>query len=121
MYRVSPVTYLLDAVVSTGIAGVSIQCAANEIVKFDPPSGQNCSTYLDQYLQQAGGQLLNPRAVSECQFCPIADTDSFLATLGIFFDERWRNFGISLAYIVANVAGALVLYWLFRVKSSRHT
>lgn len=115
MYRVTPVTYFINALVPTGIAGVSVVCAANEIVSFDPPSGQICSSYLKEYMSYAGGSLLNPTATQRCDFCRAADTDSVLAALGIYFGDRWRNFAISLIYSAVNVAGALCLYWLFRV------
>ena len=115
MYRVTPLTYFINALVSTGVAGVNVVCAANEIVRFDPPSGQICSLYLKEYMSHAGGSLLNPSATRQCEFCLAADTDSVLAALGIYFGDRWRNFEISLIYSAVNVTGALCLYWLFRV------
>ena len=114
MYRATPVTYFINAIVSTGIAGVDLVCAANELVTFNPPSSQSCGAYLEDYLSYAGGRLLNPSASQQCQFCPVASTDDVLATLGIFYDDRWRNLFVSLAYSVFNVGAALALYWLFR-------
>ncbi len=115
MYRVTPITYFVNAMVSTGTAGVDVVCAAKELVTIDPPDGQTCGTYLKDYLSFAGGRLLNPDGMQQCQFCPVADTDTLLATLGIYFDDRWRNLGITLAYSVGNVLIALGLYWAFRV------
>jgi ABC-type multidrug transport system permease subunit len=115
MYRATPVTYLVSSMISTGVGGVPIVCAANELVKFDPPTGQTCSQYLTDYLSYAGGSLLNPTATQQCQFCPVSDTNTLLAGVGIFFEHRWRDFGITLAYSAINIALALGLYWLFRV------
>ena len=115
MYRVTPVTYFISALVSTGLAGARVTCASNEIVKFDPADGQNCSSYLQEYISTAGGSLINPRATEQCQFCPFSYTDHLLATLGIYFDHRWRDYAITIVYSVVNAAGALFLYWLFRV------
>lgn len=115
MYRVTPVTYFINALVSTGLAGVGITCATNEIWKFDPAEGQSCASCLQEYINNTGGSLLNPEATQQCQFCPFSSTDSLLATLGIFFEHRWRNYAITIVYSVVNAAGALFLYWLFRV------
>lgn len=115
MYHVTPVTYFINAMVSTGLAGVEVRCIANEILKFDPPEGKNCGTYLEEYMDKMGGSLLNPGGTQQCQFCPVSTTDGVLATLGIYFDVRWRNFAITVAYSFVNIAGALFLYWLFRV------
>ncbi len=115
MYRVTPVSYFINVLVSTGLAGVGVTCAANEILNFDPPDGQDCGSYLKEYINEVGGALLNPGATQQCQFCPVSDTDSILATLGIYYDVRWRNYAITVAYSIFNVVGALCLYWLFRV------
>ena len=115
MYRVTPITYFTNAMVSTGISGVEVTCTAQEILKFDPPSGQSCGTYLTDYINAMGGKLFNADATRECQFCPVSTTDSLIARLGIDYGDRWRNLGITLIYSVVNVAGALFLYWCFRV------
>lgn len=115
MYRVTPVTYFLNALVSTGISGVEVKCTTNEILRFDPANGQDCGSYLKEYMNEAGGKLLNFEATEQCKFCPVSNTDSILAAIGIYYEDRWRNFAISVAYSIVNVAGALCLYWLFRV------
>lgn len=121
MYRATPVTYFVNAMVSTGAAGVDIVCSAKELVNIEPPRGQTCGAYLEEYLSFVGGRLLNPNAMQQCHFCPVANTDTLLAALGIHFEDRWRNFGITLAFTFGNVIIAICLYWTFRVpKQSWH-
>ncbi|KAH7121362.1 ABC-2 type transporter-domain-containing protein [Dactylonectria macrodidyma] len=115
MYRVSPFTYLVSAMLSTGIANTNVVCAANEFVSFPPPAGQTCQEYLGLYIEAAGGYLTEPDNNSTCTFCSIGDTNVFLASVQSNYAERWRNFGILFAYIIFNVFGALGLYWLVRV------
>lgn len=115
MYRSTPVTYFLSAIVSTGMAGTDVVCSEDEIVKLNTPINTSCGIYLAKVLSSSGGRLLNPNALDQCCVCPIARTDDVLATLGIFYNERWRNFGISILSSVVNVATSFGLYWLFRV------
>ncbi len=115
MYRITPLTYFINTLVSTGLGGVQVECTTNEILEFDPANGKDCGSYLKDYMNQAGGGLLNPQAMRECRSCPVSSTDSLLAALGIYYEDRWRNFAITLVYSFVNVAGALCLYWLFRV------
>jgi len=118
MYRVSPFTYLVDAMLSTGVANTKVVCAANELLHFQPPADQTCGEYMSIYMSTAGGQLLNPSATSNCSFCALESTNQFLASISSSYDLRWRNFGILWAFIVFNAVMALVLYWLFRVPKS---
>ena len=116
MYRVSPLTYFVDAMVATGLHGRPVVCSAAELNKFNPPNGTTCGEYMTPYLSKAPGHLLNPSAKSNCQYCPLVVSDQYIAGSGIKWDHRWRNSGIMWAYIVFNVFVAVVLYYLFRVR-----
>ncbi|GKZ56583.1 hypothetical protein AnigIFM49718_001850 [Aspergillus niger] len=104
MYYVSPFTWLASGLLSTGVANAEIECAPNEYVKFLPPSGQSCGSYMASYISSSGGYLIDPR-----------NTEGF----NIRFEDRWRNFGIVLAYVVFNVVAAFAMYKLFRVPRRR--
>jgi ATP-binding cassette subfamily G (WHITE) protein 2 (PDR) len=111
----------VGGIVSTGIGHTPILCSAKEMVHFDPPAAKDCATYLTEYITYAGGSLLNPNATQNCQFCPVSNTDNVLAVLGIKFEDRWRDFGLTLVYSAINVLGALALYWLFRLPKKMKT
>ena len=72
MYRVSPFTYLVSAVLSTGLTATSVQCSSIELLQISPPAGQNCSSYLGSHIDAFKGRLLNPEAIADCQVCSIA-------------------------------------------------
>ena len=115
MYRISPFTYLVSGVLSTGLANTDVVCADYEFLHFNPPQGQNCSTYLDPYKTLAGGYYLDGGAIQDCTFCTLSKTNQFLKQVNVDYDDRWRNFGLMWVYIVFNAAGAVFLYWLARV------
>jgi len=121
MYRLSPFTYLIDAMLATGVSGTRVVCASNEYLHFDSPAGQTCGPYMSPYMSVAGGYLQDPNA-THCSFCPIADTNTFLAAVSSHPQYMWRNFGLMWVYITVNIAGAIVIYWLARVpKKPRAT
>lgn len=115
MYRVSPQTYWVSGIVSTGLHDQSLQCSSSELYHLDPPmnSGMTCEQYLKEYLSVAPGHLNNPNATSDCQYCPVSLSDQYLASSDIFWTDRWRNFGLGWAYIIFNVCAAAVV---FRVR-----
>lgn len=118
MYRVSPFTYLVSAVLSVGVGQTTAECSSIELLRFSPPSGQTCGSYLNPFMRFAGGKLLNPGSTAMCEYCEISTTDAFLAAVGIHFGERWRNIGILFVYVMFNLFGALFLYWLIRVPKT---
>lgn len=116
MYRVSPFTYWISGIVSTALHDRPVVCSAAENLVFDPPSGQTCADYLSPLASQALGTLQNPMDEVACRYCPFKVADQYLAGVDIFWEDRWRNFGIMWAYIVFDIAVAIGVYYLFRVR-----
>ncbi|KAI2465836.1 ABC-2 type transporter-domain-containing protein [Annulohypoxylon bovei var. microspora] len=121
MYRVSPFSYLVSAMLSAGLANTYVQCADNEYVHFDPPTNMTCFQYLDFYKNATGGYIEagTEDRTSDCSYCTIYETNTYLAQAESYYSERWRNFGIFWAYIVFNIFGALFMYWLTRVPKGK--
>ncbi|KAL2006612.1 hypothetical protein VTN00DRAFT_9280 [Thermoascus crustaceus] len=115
MYRVSPFTYLVSAMLSTGVSGTNVVCEAVELLHFDPPSNMTCQQYMGPFIEMAGGYLSDPDATSNCGFCQMSSTDTYLAMVSSHFSDAWRNFGLMWVYIAFNIAGAVFIYWLARV------
>jgi ATP-binding cassette, subfamily G (WHITE), member 2, PDR len=125
MYRVSPFTYWVAGMISTQLHDRQVVCSASETSIFDPPANQTCGDYMANYLNLATGQLQNPADTSQCRYCSISVADEFLAGSNIFWDERWRNFGLVWAYFFFNVFLSVLTYYLVRVhrwnKGSKKT
>jgi ATP-binding cassette, subfamily G (WHITE), member 2, PDR len=114
MYRLSPFTYLVDAMLSVGVANAPATCSSIEIRHFEPPSGQTCGQYLEAHLTLFDGSLANPNSTSDCQLCEMTTTNAFLTSMHSSYDHRWRNFGLLWVYIIFNISGAVFFYWLAR-------
>jgi ATP-binding cassette, subfamily G (WHITE), member 2, PDR len=67
IYRVPPFTYLIDSMLSVGIANAPAMCSSIEVRHFEPLKGQTCGKYLQAYLASHDGSLANPNATSDCQ------------------------------------------------------
>lgn len=121
MYRVNPFTYLVSSLMSATLGQASAHCADVEFQTFFPPTNQSCGEYLQDYIQMAGGYVQNPQAsgAEACRFCQIESTDQFLTGVNVNFANRWRDFGLLWVYVVVNVAGAMLLYWLCRVPKGK--
>ncbi|KAL4942605.1 hypothetical protein BDV06DRAFT_235334 [Aspergillus oleicola] len=116
MYRVSPLTYLVGGMLSAGLARTPVTCSDIEVVLIQsPPNGSTCGEYLSPFIQVAGGEVYNPSALENCQYCQMTSSDTFLASVNVDYADRWRDFGLMWVFIIFNVGAALGLYWVGRV------
>ena len=121
MYRVSPFTYYISGIASTALHGREVSCSPAELNIFDPPAGQTCQEYMAKFEQMSTGTLtdVSRNSTSSCEWCSMTSADQYLAGREIYFGDRWRNYGIFWCYFVFNIFGAILLYYLFRVRTSK--
>jgi hypothetical protein len=82
---------------------VDWRCVAeSETAVFDPPPGQTCTQYAGAFAQSSGGYLLQPDATQNCMMCPYSEANSYLATINISPEDKWRDFGIFLVFTATN-------------------
>ncbi|GMM59215.1 hypothetical protein DAKH74_058320 [Maudiozyma humilis] len=120
MYRVSPLTYLLDALLSAGVSNVAVTCDENEFLTLVPPAGQTCGDYLSPYLFVANtGYLKDMNATDECHLCELSHTNDYLSRVDANYSQRWRNFGIFICFIAFNYTAGTILYYIYRVPKTK--
>lgn len=125
MYRVSPCNYLISGIMSAGLTGSGVTCAASEILHMEAPGGMTCGEFLAPFVAANGGTIIGGggggggTGGQMCAYCPIATTDAYLAEFRMFYSEAWRNFGIGWSYIVANVVLTFLFFWVFRVPKGK--
>ncbi|KAF1941802.1 hypothetical protein EJ02DRAFT_503229 [Clathrospora elynae] len=119
MYRVNPFTCFVSSFLSTTLGQAPAFCAESEFQTFFPPEGQNCGEYMAEYIKMARGYLKDENAVGQCRFCPMDSTDQFLVSVNASWDTRWRDFGLLWVYVWINVVGAIGLYWICRVPTTK--
>ncbi|KAK6455693.1 multidrug resistance protein [Scheffersomyces xylosifermentans] len=115
MYRCNPFTYLVQAMLATGLANAKVTCSSKELVQFNPPNGDTCASFMADYIAKSGGYLVSPDSTTDCHYCAMSSTNQFLTSVNAIFSERWRNYGIFVAFIIINILLTITFYWLARV------
>ncbi|KAH7323258.1 BcatrD protein [Stachybotrys elegans] len=119
MYRVSPLTYLLEGLAIAGISGASVVCSDIELLQIPLPGDRGtCGEYLAPYANASAGTIINPDISSgHCEYCPVSEADLVLRTLGMSSEKSraWRNLGLLAAYVVFNIVAVFAVYYLARV------
>ncbi|KIK62247.1 hypothetical protein GYMLUDRAFT_42191 [Collybiopsis luxurians FD-317 M1] len=108
LYQLDPYTRLLGAMVSTELHGLPVNCKSDEFNVFNPPSGETCYQWANDFVNVFGGYLNNPNATSSCQYCQYQFGDEFYTPLNISFDNRWRDVFVVFAFFVFNVLVTIV-------------
>ncbi|KZT00050.1 uncharacterized protein LAESUDRAFT_739756 [Laetiporus sulphureus 93-53] len=116
MYRVSPYTYLVEALTGQAVGHTSIVCRDVELTTVQPPSNYTCEQYLGPFVSVVGGYLTNPNATSSCEYCAYSTTDTFLGdNFNIYYSRHWRDLGLFCVYIGFNIGCIFIFMWLFRI------
>ncbi|KAI0160533.1 ABC-2 type transporter-domain-containing protein [Xylariaceae sp. FL1272] len=123
MYRVSPLTYLLEGLAVAGLSDARIQCSQIETLHIPLPSSLalklgndaiTCGTYLSPYIETFGGYVDDPASTTDCRYCPVSSVNRLLEAFGMDVHHTWRDVGLLVSYIGFNVLATFVLFWLVR-------
>ena len=112
MYYLTPFTYLLEGFLSAAVHDRPVNCADNEFARFQPPPNESCDSYTQQFVAQAGGYV-QTGAEGICEFCQYRNGDEFARGFNIYYSNKWRDFGIFIAFCVFNFAFVFFASWLF--------
>ena len=103
------------------IFDVEVRCEGTEFARFDPPSGQTCAAYLQQYLAGAGraANLINPDATTDCHVCQYTRGSDYLRTVNLNdYYYGWRDAAIVVLFACSSYA-MVYLFMKLRTKTSK--
>lgn len=118
MYYVNPTTWWIRGVLAATLPSIPVECSSVESTHFNPPPGQTCGDYAGQFVSQIAkaGYLTDPNATSDCSYCPYADGREYMHSLNVQDDDKWKCFGIFLAFCISNWVLVYVLIYTVRVR-----
>jgi ATP-binding cassette subfamily G (WHITE) protein 2 (SNQ2) len=111
MYYLSPFTYLLEGFLGAATHGIQVECADKEYARFSPPPGTSCQDYTSAFIQQAGGYVREANGM--CMFCQYATGDEFARSFNVYWDHRWRDYGIFWAFVLFNFCMVFVASYFY--------
>lgn len=116
MYYLNPTTWWMRGVISTTFPSVQIQCQPSEATRFNPPPGQTCREYAGNFVDNIAkaGYLLDDNATSNCGYCPYESGSQYMQNLNVHEGDKWRCFGIFLAFVIVN--WFLVYFFIYTVR-----
>lgn len=103
LYELNPFTRLISGMVVTALHDVPVQCAPEELNRFIAPSNTTCGEYMQPFFDRGGPGYLVSNVTRACEYCAFKVGDEFYGPLGLSFDNRWRDLGIYIVYILSNL------------------
>lgn len=113
MYPLSPFRYLLEGFVGVVMHNVPVNCADNELARFQPPDGQSCQAYTQSFIQQMGGSISENNGT--CSYCQYLNGDEYAKSLNVDYGFKWRDLGILISYIAFNYLVVFFFSWLLLI------
>ncbi|KAI9458491.1 ABC-2 type transporter-domain-containing protein [Russula earlei] len=108
LYQLDPYTRMIAAMLSTELSGLKITCKPDEFAVFNPPLGQTCAAWANDFVTAAGGYLDNPNDSTGCRYCQYKVGDEFFLPLNIRYSHRWRDVGIFFCFFAFNFIATIV-------------
>jgi ATP-binding cassette subfamily G (WHITE) protein 2 (PDR) len=122
MYHVSPFTYYIQGTLAASLADNKVVCRAVELISFSPPANSTCGSYMGDFIASKGGYLIDAAVSSDCKFCTLSDTNTFLKNVAhTETSVKWPYFGVMIAYITLNTLICIFLFWLCRVPKKKQS
>jgi ABC-type multidrug transport system permease subunit/ABC-type multidrug transport system ATPase subunit len=119
MYYLNPFNYLMGSLLTFTSFSAPVYCADAEFAVFNPPSGQTCGTYLQDYMMGMGARsnLTNPDATAGCRVCEYRTGSDYLYTINLKdYYYGWRDSGIVVIFAVSSYA---MVYLLMKLRTKR--
>jgi len=102
LYWLDPYGRILGAMLPNELYGLKVTCKPEEFTIFNPPSGQTCGTWANEFVEGLGGYLDNANATSDCRYCQYTVGDEFYTPLHLSYSDRWRDCFVLLAFVGFN-------------------
>ncbi|CAL9734683.1 protein Snq2p [Monosporozyma servazzii] len=116
MWKASPYTYFVQNLIGVALHNKPVVCTKKELNYFQPPNNMTCGKYMETFLSKSTGYVANPDATSDCAYCIYSVGDDYLSHISASYSYLWRNFGIYFAYIIFNIFGMIVMYYILHVR-----
>jgi len=112
VYWLDPFHYYIEGLTVNELDGHQVHCNQRDLYVFNPPPGQTCGQYTQEFLTYAPGYIDNPNDTQLCGYCPFKVGNDYFDTLGWSASNKWRNFGIIAGFWIFNILVFLYLvYW----------
>ncbi|KAG1495472.1 hypothetical protein G6F46_007714 [Rhizopus delemar] len=121
MYWLDPFHYYIEGLAVNELEHLTVVCIEEDLLRFSPPPGQSCGEYSQAFISTAPGYIANPDAVQpeQCGYCTYKSGAEFYETnMGWSAANKWRNFGILIAFFFFNVFVFLMMVY-FKRKGRR--
>lgn len=118
MYWLDPFHYYIEGLAVNELGDLKVNCNDGDLLRFSAPPGQTCGEYTANFFSYgAPGYIANPNATSPemCGYCTFSSGPEFYESrFDWSADNKWRNFGILVAYFAFNIILFIGLVYVFR-------
>ena len=110
MFHLSPFTYIIEGMLGNVIHDKPVQCTPDEFNVVNPPEGQSCAAYMGKFTSLPSTGYYQEGPNGTCLYCRMKHAESYLSSIDMNGDNRFKDIGYLIAYIAFNF---LLLYGIY--------
>jgi ATP-binding cassette subfamily G (WHITE) protein 2 (SNQ2) len=111
MYWLTPFHYILEGFLAVATHNQPVVCQTTEFARFTAPPGSTCQEYARQQISGMGGYV-QTGVDGVCELCAYKNGDEFSRGFNVYYSHIWRDFGITVGFVLFNFAVVYVSTWL---------
>ena len=119
IYWLDPFTYLVGGLLTEVVWDIEVRCTQNELTNIPLPANSTCGEYMDKFLTENAGYVVDAMSLTNCEYCPYTTGADYAKTFNL--TEKvygWRDIGITALFCVSSYAMVFVMMKL-RSKATK--
>ncbi|KAJ5357977.1 hypothetical protein N7541_005135 [Penicillium brevicompactum] len=117
MYYLDPFTYLIGGLLGEVLWDAPVKCADNEWTSIDLPNNQTCGSYMESFIEAAGGYVRDVASTTSCHYCQYAVGSEYAPQFNLKAKYySWRDTGITALFCITTY---ICVFIMMKLRSKK--
>ncbi|KAF4772381.1 hypothetical protein N7455_007667 [Penicillium solitum] len=117
MYYLDPFTYLIGGLLGEVLWDAPVKCADNEWTSVDLPNNQTCGSYMESFIETAGGYVRDVASTTSCHYCQYSVGSEYAPQFNLKAKYySWRDTGITALFCITTY---ICVFIMMKLRSKK--
>ncbi|GKZ28499.1 hypothetical protein AbraIFM66950_008357 [Aspergillus brasiliensis] len=117
MYYLDPFTYLIGGLLGEVLWDSPVHCGEKEWVNIALPANETCGSYMNTFVESAGGYIRDANSQTSCQYCQYAKGSEYALQFNLKAEYySWRDTGITALFCISTY---VCVFLMMKLRSKK--